>query len=218
MELSKLRNVTEVESLADASRTARRAAANREAIIDVAEALLVEGGLSAVTVEAVAERADVAIQTVYNRVGRRPAVLVAVAERAVLENRRYMDPAFASAGTPLERLAAVAAAYVEFSRERPRQFELLNTPPDEPDALDRIAMKIDEQVGKLGEILAAGVADGSFDSALDPAVAATALWAMLEGVLTLGWRADRKAVAREELQGMVDFAISTMLCGLLPKG
>ena len=88
------------------SRTARRAAANREAIVDAAEELLVEGGLAAVTVEAVAERSDVAIQTVYNRVGRRPEVLVAVAERAVEENRRYMAPAFGSAGTPAERLAA----------------------------------------------------------------------------------------------------------------
>ena len=82
MELSKLACVTETEPTSGPTRTTRRAAANREAIIDVAEALLMEGGLGAVTVEAVAERADVAIQTVYNRVGRRPEVLVAVAERA----------------------------------------------------------------------------------------------------------------------------------------
>ncbi len=216
MEWSKLLEVTEAEPTP--SRTARRAAANREAIVDAAEELLVEGGLSAVTVEAVAERADVAIQTVYNRVGRRPEVLVAVSERAVEENRRYMAPAFASGGTPLARLAAVASAYVNFAQERPQQFELLNTPPDEPVALERIADKVDEQMGLLAGILADGVADGSFDPALDPPVAATALWAMLEGVLTLGWRPDRKVVGPESVRDMVQFAMMTMIKGIaLPQ-
>lgn len=198
----------------DVSRTERRAAANRVAIIDAAEELLMRGGLAAVTVEAVAERADVAIQTVYNRVGRRPEVLVAIAERAVRENRRYLEPAFAAPGTPGDRIDAVARAYVAFALERPRQFELLTTPPDEPDALERIANKIDEQVGKLGDILAAGVADGTFESGIDPAVAATALWAMLEGVLALGWRGDRKTAAPERLVALADFAVATMITGI----
>jgi AcrR family transcriptional regulator len=206
--------MTETELTSKPGRTARRAAANREAIIDAAEELLIEGGLLAVTVEAVAERADVAIQTVYNRVGRRPEVLVAIAERAVDENRRYMEPAFASDGTPLDRIAAAAHAYARFAQDRPHQFHLLNTPPDEPEALERIADKIDEQVGQLADILVAGVADGTFISTLEPATAATALWAMMEGVLALGWRADRKVVDSERLRALVDFALSTILTGI----
>ena len=147
MEWSKVLEVTETKPTP--SRTARRAAANREAIVDAAEELLVEGGLGAVTVEAVAERADVAIQTVYNRVGRRPEVLVAVAERAIEENRRYMAPAFTSDGTPVARLGAVARAYVNFAHERPQQFELLNTPPDEPVALERVDARQDAVVRDL---------------------------------------------------------------------
>ena len=214
MELSKLFLMTEIELTARPGRTARRAAANREAIIDAAEQLLVEGGLGAVSVEAVAERADVAIQTVYNRVGRRPEVLVAIAERAVDENRRYMETAFASDGTPLDRIVAAAHAYVSFALDRPHQFQLLSTPPDEPEALQRIADKIDEQIGRLADILAAGVADGTFISTLDPPAAATALWAMMEGVLALGWRTDRKAVEPESLRRLTDFAVSTILTGI----
>jgi AcrR family transcriptional regulator len=206
--------MTETELTSKPGRTARRAAANREAIIDAAEELLIEGGLLAVTVEAVAERADVAIQTVYNRVGRRPEVLVAIAERAVDENRRYMEPAFASGGTPLDRIAAAAHAYASFAQDRPQQFHLLITPPDEPEALERIADKIDQQVGQLADILAAGVADGTFTSTLEPATAATALWAMMEGVLALGWRTDRKVVDSERLRALVDFALSTVLNGI----
>lgn len=217
MELSKLAAMSETKPTSGSTRTARRAAANREAIIDVAEALLVEGGIGAVTVEAVAERADVAIQTVYNRVGRRPAVLVAVAERAVEENWRYMEPAFASPGTPLERLAAVARAYVAFAQERPLQFELLNTPPDEPGAQESIAAKIDQQVGKLADIVADGMADGTFVCAVEPVVAATALWAMMEGILVLGCRTDRNVADAATVDALAGFAFSTIINGLMPR-
>lgn len=206
--------VTEIKVAS--SRTARRAAANREAIVDAAEELLIEGGLAAVTVEAVAERSDVAIQTVYNRVGRRPEVLVAIAERAIWENWRYMEPAFKSPGAPVKRLHTIAQAYVAFARDRPQQFELLNSPPDEPVALVRIADKVDEQIGLLADVLAEGVAGGSFDPALDPSVAATALWAMLEGVLTLGLRPDRKVVSREAVRDMAEFAIAAVIAGIAP--
>lgn len=82
------------------TRATRRAAATRAAIVEAAEELLAEGGPSALTLEAVAERADVAMQTVYNRVGGRSAVLIAVAERALEDNRQYMDAAYATPGTP----------------------------------------------------------------------------------------------------------------------
>ncbi|MEZ0365163.1 TetR/AcrR family transcriptional regulator [Mycobacterium sp. pUA109] len=199
------------------TRTARRAAANREAIIDAAEKLLVEGGMAAVTVDVVAACADVAIQTVYNRVGRRPEVLVAIAERAVEDNRRYMDAAFATDGSPTDRIIAVARAYLAFAVERPHQFEVLSNPPDEPQALERIADKIDEQVGRLADVLAAGVADGSFASSVQPDTAATALWAMMEGILALGWRADRKVVEPQQLREIAEFAMTTILNGLRPR-
>ena len=64
-------------------RIQRKAAATRNTIIATAKELIVEGGLNALTLEAVAERADIAVQTIYNRVGGRPALLIAVAELAL---------------------------------------------------------------------------------------------------------------------------------------
>ncbi len=196
------------------TRTARRVAANREAILDAAEELLVEGGVDAITVDAVAERADVALQTVYNRVGRRPEVLVAVAERAVEDNRRYMDAAFAVEGTPLDRFTAVVAAYVRFAQERPHHFEVLSNPPNEPGALQPIAAKIDEQMATLAELVAAGIADGSFTSSIDPADAAVALWAMMDGALSLRWRADRNVTDPQRLHDIIATAQSLVVNGL----
>lgn len=111
------------------TRTQRKAEATRLAIIQNAEALILEGGAAALTLEAVAERADIAVQTIYNRIGGRSALLMAVAERAFEENKVYMDAAYAAAGTPMERLRIVAQGYFRFACERPNEFRLLADPP-----------------------------------------------------------------------------------------
>src|SRR5271165_2056121 len=93
------------------TRTARRAAATTRAIIDAGEELMLENGSDAVTLEAVSARADVAVQTIYNRVGGRSALLIAIAERALEENRQYMDAAYAAPGSPMDRILRAAEGY-----------------------------------------------------------------------------------------------------------
>lgn len=173
------------------SRSARKTAATREAIIDAAQALLDEGGPAALTIPAVSERADVAVQMIYNRVGSRDALLLAIAERALEANRRYMDRAYAQAGTPFERIERAALAYARFAAERPQQFRLVADPPDVPEALGRIADLIEEQNNKLADALRDGIADGSIRPDIDPNLTATTLWAMSNGILGLAWRNDR---------------------------
>ncbi|MGY9070100.1 TetR/AcrR family transcriptional regulator [Streptomyces sp. CAS3] len=197
------------------TRTTRRAAATRAAIVEAAEELLAEGGLAAVTLEAVAERADVAVQTVYNRVGGRSAVLIAVAERAFEENRQYMNAAFATPGTPLERVLAAAAAYARFAVERPHQFRLLADPPDEPAALGHIADLVEEQNAKLAAALAEGIADGSVHPDIGPHTTATALWAACNGLLSLTWRPDRLRPDPARLRSLITTAQNFAPRGLL---
>lgn len=175
------------------TRTARRAAATQRAIIDAAEDVVLEGGAEALTLEEVADRADVAVQTIYNRIGGRSAVLIAVAERALEQNRQYMDAAYAAPGPPVDRIRRAAEAYARFAVERPDQFRLLANPPDQPDAFARVAALVEEQNAKLAEALVEGIADGSINPNLDPVLAATVLWAAMNGILALSWRPDRQS-------------------------
>jgi AcrR family transcriptional regulator len=197
------------------TRATRRAAATRAAIVEAAEELLAEGGPSALTLEAVAERADVAVQTVYNRVGGRSAVLIAVAERALEDNRQYMDAAYATPGTPQERIRAAAAAYARFAAERPHQFRLLADPPDDPAALERVADLVEEQNAKLAAALSDGIADGSIAPGIDPRTAATALWATMNGILSLSWRADRLRAEPGQLDAIIATAEAMTFHGLI---
>ena len=59
----------------------RAAAATREVILDAAEALFLEHGYAATTVAAIAERADVALTTIYGSVGNKAGIVLALIER-----------------------------------------------------------------------------------------------------------------------------------------
>ena len=172
------------------TRTQRRAAEMRAHLVEVAEALLIEGGAEAVTADEVARRADVSLQTVYNRVGRKPDLLLAIAERAMEVNRRHIDAAYAGGGTVEDRAMRIFSAYTRFAFEHPQQFRVLAQPPSEPKALARIAALAREQNAKLAQIIRDGVESGLADPRLDPVAAANALWAMMDGMLQLALRED----------------------------
>lgn len=199
------------------TRTQRRAADMRRTLIEVAETLLIEGGAAAVTTEEVARRADVSLQTVYNRVGGKPALLTAIAERAMEENRRYIDEAYEGGGTAEERGWRISQAYVRFALERPHQFRILANPPEEPEAIARIAAMAREQNAKLAAIIRDGIAEGRANATLDPESTANALWAMLNGLLQLALRNDSLRPATVSPEALVQAAMNLLQFGLLAR-
>lgn len=189
----------------------------RIAIINAAEELLVAHGQAALTTEKIAERADVSVQTVYNRVGGKPALLIAIAEKALEANRQYMDIAYATAGTPEERIRAAAAAYTGFALDNPHQFQILANPPDEPEAMVRVAALLEEQNGHLAVALQDGVDAGTVSPDIDPPTAATALWSMMNGVLTTLLRTDGLRPPPEQAEKLVAQTITIIADGLSPR-
>ena len=198
-------------------RIQRKAAATRNTIIATAKELIVEGGLNALTLEAVAERADIAVQTIYNRVGGRPALLIAVAELALKEHNRYMQAALAAQAPAREKMRLIADAYTRFAFERPNEFHLLLDPSGDPEALLRISELIREQNAKTAAIIRAGVADGSMRADLDPDLVALAAWAMMNGILSLAFRDDQTHYYAKQVPVLIDTAISLLIGGLFTE-
>jgi AcrR family transcriptional regulator len=196
------------------TRTQRRAAEMRVKIVEAAERLVEENGPAALTTELVAVRADVSVQTVYNRVGGKPALLIAIAEKALEASREYMDVAFATAGTPAERVRRAAEAFARFALDNPHQFQILVNPPSEPEAMERVAHLLHVQNGKLAVALGEGVDDGTMDPRIEPATMATVLWAMMSGVLTATLRTDGLRPPDDQVNDMVAQAISVIERGL----
>jgi AcrR family transcriptional regulator len=73
------------------SRREQQAAQTRQKIVDAATALFGESGYAATTITAIAERADVAVETVYARFRSKAGVLDAVLEPAVVGNDDGLD-------------------------------------------------------------------------------------------------------------------------------
>jgi AcrR family transcriptional regulator len=196
------------------TRTQRRAAATRESVVNAAREIIATEGTTALTLEAVAERADVAIQTIYNRVGGRSALLTAVAEQAMEENRTYMDAAYSAEGTAEERLFGASAAYARFARERPHEFRILVEPADEPEAVARIAELTREQNAKLADVIRDAISTRTARPDLDPDDLATVFWATLNGLLALSWRPGALRVDGKDLERLLTTYTATVADGL----
>lgn len=101
----------------DASRRQEAAERTRLAILAAARDLFAESGYAATSVQAVAERAQVAVDTVYAKVGRKPELLLAVHDMALAEGpapvpaeeRDYVR-AVRAAPTAVAKLQTYAAA------------------------------------------------------------------------------------------------------------
>jgi AcrR family transcriptional regulator len=88
-----------------------------EQLISAVLHLLLEDGADAVTVGAVAQRADVALRTVYNHFSSREALLEAALDRIISEIEAALAAAGIEDGPPDERIRRfVAAAFGEFDR------------------------------------------------------------------------------------------------------
>jgi AcrR family transcriptional regulator len=98
-------------------RRAQQAAATRSAVLGAARELFLREGYAGTTVAAVAARAQVAVDTVYTAVGRKPALLREVVEAAISGTDHAVPPAqreyvlrIREAGTAREKLDLYAHA------------------------------------------------------------------------------------------------------------
>lgn len=88
-----------------------------EQLISAVLHLMLEDGADAVTVGAVAQRADVALRTVYNHFSSREALLEAALERIIGEIEAALAAAGIEDGEPDERIRRfVTSAFAEFDR------------------------------------------------------------------------------------------------------
>jgi AcrR family transcriptional regulator len=199
------------------TRMQRRVTEMRTRLVDVAETLLLEGGTQAVTAEVVAQRADVSLQTVYNRVGGRQALLLAVAERALEQTREFMQTAYDGDGSVAERLRRVGEAYIRLAFDRPQAFKIFANPPEDPESIEKIAALATEQHQQLTRLLREGIEAGEFSAGLHPESAATALWGMLNGMLSVALRTDAMRPDTVTAQSLVTAASTIIEIGIVRR-
>lgn len=163
----------------------------RTDIIRAAAELLDGGDAAAVTLREVARRVGISSPSIYAHFPDREAIVFAVVEVTFAALREELELALERAGAdPADRLRAVCAAYLDFSRRQPERYRVLFgglwrarqkdlTPVEEgvPGIGSDVFMLL---VGALEACRAAGRSLST-----DPFADAAALWAALHGAAEL---------------------------------
>ena len=180
-----------------------------EKIIDAARAIFVEAGEAAVTMRAVATRAEVSPMAAYRHFESREALMQAVMERGHDAFLRRMHHALAAPG-PAERLAATGRAYLDFALENPRDYALMfmQSVAGDPCATSaqgpawRDAATFRFLVDRISECAAAGLMPPG-----DPELQALSLWAHIHGLVSL-YLAQKLALDEPAFRALCDRVLS----------
>ena len=197
----------------------------RAALLAAAERRFAAQGYHGATVEDLAADAEVSVSSLYNYFpGGKRELYLAVVELAVEANRRYLEQAWDPQLSALEQILAAADAYLLFHLDHPGFFQMVaipqlsSRPDDDQDGVsERIAQRVEAEVGKLRTAIAEGVGKGELQS-VDPARAATFLWGAWNGVIALSTRPDRLRLDDEEIRAVLELGRRLVLEGLAPPG
>lgn len=160
----------------------QRERADRERlIVATARELAEQQGWDAVTTRRLAERIEYSQPVLYSHFRGKREIIGAVALEGATEMATAMRSATAAASTPLERVASLARAYLDFAERNPAVYDALfqldgglaYAQEDTPEPLKDAFAALMET---LGEVAGEGVAPGLFTEVF---------WASLHGVATL---------------------------------
>ncbi|MEA2439802.1 MAG: hypothetical protein QOH76_1226 [Thermoleophilaceae bacterium] len=142
-------------------KTEARRAATRERVVRAALDQLAEGGYASASVQAIAQRADVATGTVYRHFPSKSDLFAEAFRRASAREFEVVTATAESDGRPArERLAAAAEAFARRALAEPtRAYALLAEPVDPAVEAERLAFRRgyrDVFAGTIEEGIAAG--------------------------------------------------------------
>jgi AcrR family transcriptional regulator len=163
----------------------------RAEIVDAAEELYAEVGWEAVTMERIAKSARLSRALIYVYFQDKSDLLLAIAERALVELRERFVAAAATQKSGLDKVQSIGLAYVLFQQEMPYRFDACSRfhahqaagqPTD-----DACAAAGDAVIAVIVEALMQGQADGSIRKEIgDPAQVCVMLWAFTHGLIQIG--------------------------------
>ncbi|SFB43533.1 transcriptional regulator, TetR family [Amycolatopsis marina] len=191
-------------------------------LLRAAEEIYGERSSGEATVEEIAERAGVAVGSIYNHFGSKAGLHAAVVERALQVDRDYMDRAYLAEGSPVDKIYAAADEYLAFYLAYPDYFRMLAFPNAPGQYLaghelaERLARSVDEQNQRLVAALRAGIEAGELRGH-DPQEVATMLWAAWNGIISLAWRPDSLRREETQLRQLLATATDVISTGLLPR-
>jgi AcrR family transcriptional regulator len=164
----------------------------RNDIVDAAERIFFSKGITAATMDDVAEEAELSKGTLYLYFPGKESLYLAIHLRGLSILLNMFEDAAHADGTGLDKVRAIGMAYYDYYKKFPNYFNALiyyESRDIEAQDQDSIAHQC-EIVGKgvidvLVKCLQAGIEDGSIRNEIDPLKTAITLWGQSLGLIQL---------------------------------
>ena len=171
-----------------ADRIERERQEKRARILEAARELFVERGVEAVTLREIAQRIEYSTTAIYVHFQDKAALVEAMVTEDFGAFAEGLEAA-AQIADPVERLAVLHEAYIDFALKMPRHYQLLFLTP--PTGSDKHAKSVTEPAGIEGYRVLLGTIEecmraGKLRADLDDANAvAQVVWAGVHGLVSL---------------------------------
>ena len=190
----------------------------RRMIVDAAEAIVAEGGLSKLSAREVAQRIGYSPGTLYNIFENLDEVILNV-EARVLDrlDQRLVSALQASQDPPEEDLFALANAYLAFTQDNPRLWNLLfeHRMPSNRTLPDWYVRKLDGLLRRIEVALTPYFATSESSA---QSRSARVLWAAVHGIASLSTTGKLSIITAQTAAKLVEHLLRTYLRGLTQHG
>ncbi|TAL34421.1 MAG: TetR/AcrR family transcriptional regulator [Spirochaetes bacterium] len=194
----------------------------RGQILNAARTLMFEKGIASATMQRIATLGGMSVGTIYLYFESKEEVFAALQEEGLDLLGERITRAVESADGPEDGIRRMAGAYLAFSVENKKYFDIINYFLSAPDVLfpPRLKKRIDTHGNKILEsvvkAVVAGTESGIF-SRTDPRHAAVAFWGVLHGLIQ--FKKLKNTILRgDDLAEVYRSAVELYINGLRAKG
>jgi AcrR family transcriptional regulator len=184
----------------------------RELILDAAQDIIQDQGLAGLSAREVARRIEYSPGTIYNMFENLDDVVLHVEARVLEALDKRLSSVLAD-GDPADRLGRLANAYLAFTHDNPRLWNLLfeHHMPTQAQLPAWYQQKLEGLMARVEEAIAPLFPAGR-DA--DRQRAARVLWAGVHGITSLSTADKRSVVTTDTASRLVEDLIATYLAGL----
>lgn len=182
----------------------------RRTILDVTRRLLIEQGITRLSIRMIAREVGCSVGTIYFYFENKDVLIHALIEEGFDKLVEIQEQAETSIADPLERLETLCRNYITFALENPEYYEIMFML--KPERMARYPQEKYRKARRSLEALAAALEEGTANGLMnvaEPYMEAHLIWSFMHGIVSLlqAKRIDR----RIEPDTIVDAAIGQII-------
>jgi AcrR family transcriptional regulator len=196
-------------------RREREKEARKNHILKAARTLLLKKGLHATTVNQIAKLAELSVGTIYLYYHNKEDIFASLQVEGLELLNRQVVKAAAGAKTPVEKIRAIAHAYLEFSEKQRNYYDIITFFLSSPKQIfpQRLKSRIDRTGGMIlqlcTEIIKSGIKAGVFKK-VNASKHPIWLWGTLHGLIQFR-KMEKTLLNNETYKSLVEYALDNYL-------